>query len=162
MLLRRACKSCHNLNHLSSDGYASFRIVVAARTQGTTSTVSLATVPIVGRPNVGKSTLFNRLLAQGTWRRQQRAIVSPLAGTTRDRREGRARLAGTDFAVVDTGGLDDPRAGVLNAAISDQVSRALGESRVAIFVIDAREGVTPLDRQYALWDSIRTNIDELL
>ena len=108
----------------------------------------------MGRPNVGKSTLFNRLLGGGNSGssssgsssssskrgRRRGAIVSPVAGTTRDRREGRARLAGLDFVAVDTGGLDDPAAGVLNAAISEQVRLALEPSPLALFVIDAREG----------------------
>jgi predicted GTPase len=129
-----------------------------------TSTLSQTTVPIIGRPNVGKSTLFNRLvlgdgkrraMRDGEWpggiRRQRGAIVSPLAGTSRDRREAKVQLAGAEFMAVDTGGLDDPRTGVLNESVNEQVRRAIVKSHLAIFVLDAREGVTPMDRHFALW-----------
>ena len=79
----------------------------------------LIKVPIVGRPNVGKSTLFNRFVRHS--RKYPKAVVSPMAGTTRDRRECPASIAGADFIAVDTGGLDDDPAGGLNEAIADQV-----------------------------------------
>ncbi len=103
------------------------------------------TVAIVGRPNVGKSTLFNRLVGR------RAAIVDPMPGVTRDRREGEARLADLRFRAIDTAGLEDAAAATLEAAMRAQTERALAEADVALFLIDARAGLTPLDRHFAAW-----------
>ncbi len=102
-----------------------------------------ATVAIVGRPNVGKSTLFNRLVGK------RLALVDDTPGVTRDRREGEARLGDLRFAVIDTAGLDD--GGGLEAAMKAQTERALTEADAVLFLIDARAGVTPVDRHFADW-----------
>ncbi|GIL39492.1 ribosome biogenesis GTPase Der [Roseiterribacter gracilis] len=104
---------------------------------------ALARVALVGRPNVGKSTLFNRLV------RKKLAIVDDSAGTTRDWREAEADLAGLRFLAIDTAGLEDARGDVMEARMRQGTERALAEADVALFVIDAREGVTPTDRYFA-------------
>jgi GTP-binding protein len=101
------------------------------------------TAAIVGRPNVGKSTLFNRLVGQ------RLALVDDLPGVTRDRREGKARLADLDFNVVDTAGLEDIADDSLAGRMREQTERAIGDADVILMVIDARAGVTPLDRHFA-------------
>ena len=100
-------------------------------------------VAIVGRPNVGKSTLFNRLVGKRT------ALVDDTPGLTRDRREGQARLAGTVFTVIDTAGLEEADAGTLAGDMLAQTDRAVAEADLLLFVIDARAGVTPLDQHFA-------------
>lgn len=106
----------------------------------------LLEVAIVGRPNTGKSTLFNRLVGS---KLSPHAIVSPVSGTTRDRRTGIGRLAGLQFRVVDTGGLDDR--GVVNQQIRHQVMSAIASADVILFVLDALVGVTSLDQYFAQW-----------
>ncbi len=101
------------------------------------------TVAIVGRPNVGKSTLFNRLVGS------RRAIVDDRPGVTRDRIEGEARLFGLTFRVVDTAGLLLDAASAFEEALKRQTLRALEEADVALFLIDARAGITPLDEAIA-------------
>jgi GTP-binding protein len=101
------------------------------------------TVAIVGRPNVGKSTLFNRLLGG------RKAIVSDLPGTTRDRHFGDGEWAGRAFWVVDTGGLVPGSKDSLDRAIREQVELALTESDVVVFVVDGKEGLSPVDREIA-------------
>jgi GTPase len=101
------------------------------------------TVAIIGRPNVGKSTLFNRLVGQ------RLALVDDTPGVTRDRREGEAALGDLRFRVIDTAGLDDAEEGSLGARMQAQTERALDAADVALFLIDARSGVTPLDRHFA-------------
>src|SRR5882724_9422607 len=103
------------------------------------------TLAIVGRPNVGKSTLFNRLVGQ------RLALVDDTPGVTRDRREGEARIADLEFRVIDTAGLDENEPGTLEARMREQTSRALAAADVALFLIDARQGVTPLDEHFAAW-----------
>lgn len=100
-------------------------------------------VAIVGRPNVGKSTLFNRL----TETRQ--AIISDEAGTTRDRQYGRCQWCGKEFSLVDTGGWVRNSDDVFEEAICDQVTLALEEADVILFVVDAMNGLTDLDMEMA-------------
>ncbi len=101
------------------------------------------TVAIVGRPNVGKSTLFNRL----TGRRE--ALVDPQPGVTRDRREGEGRIGPLTFRLVDTAGLEDAVSGTMAERMREQTDEALLEADVLLFVMDARQGVTARDRQVA-------------
>ena len=101
------------------------------------------TVAIVGRPNVGKSTLFNRLVG----RRQ--ALVHPTPGVTRDRREGDGRLLGLSFKVIDTAGLEDERGETLTGRMQLQTGRAIDEADVLMLLVDARAGITPLDSHFA-------------
>ena len=105
--------------------------------------MSKPTVAIVGRPNVGKSTLFNRILGG------RPAIVSDRPGTTRDRHFGDAEWQGRHFWVVDTGGLLPDSADAMDRAIRRQVEFALDESDVIVFVVDGREGLNPVDRAIA-------------
>ena len=100
-------------------------------------------VAIVGRPNVGKSTLFNRLIGE------RRSIVGDEPGITRDRIYGEAEWNGTRFAVVDTGGIVPDDEAVIPANILKQASFAIEDSRALIWVVDARKGVTPLDEELA-------------
>jgi GTP-binding protein len=103
------------------------------------------TVAIIGRPNVGKSTLFNRLVGK------RLALVDDTPGLTRDRREGTARLVDLEFTVIDTAGLEDVSGDVLEARMRAQTERALDGADVALLLIDARAGITPLDRHFAEW-----------
>ena len=105
----------------------------------------LPTVAIVGRPNVGKSTLFNRLV--GT----RLALVDDRPGVTRDRREGDATLLGMDFRVIDTAGYEDEDPDTLPGRMRAQTMAAVREADAALFLIDARAGVTPLDEEIARW-----------
>jgi GTP-binding protein len=101
------------------------------------------TAAIIGRPNTGKSTLFNRLVGQ------KLALVDDLPGVTRDRRMGKAKLAGLEFAVIDTAGLEDVNDRSLAARMREQTERAIDDADVVLMVIDARAGVTPMDRHFA-------------
>ncbi len=103
----------------------------------------LPVVAIVGRPNVGKSTLFNRLI------RQRRAIVGDRPGVTVDRLESRCRLGDRDILLVDTGGIGEPQHGDMQEAIDQQVQAALDVADVVLFVVDARTGLTPADETIA-------------
>ncbi len=103
------------------------------------------TVAVIGRPNVGKSTLFNRLTGK------RLAIVDNSPGVTRDRREGDASIAGLDFTLIDTAGLDDSADDSLEARMHAQTERAIKDADLALFMIDARAGVTPLDQHFAGW-----------
>lgn len=100
-------------------------------------------VAIVGRPNVGKSTLFNRLTET------KQAIISEEAGTTRDRQYGRCLWCGKEFSLVDTGGWVRNSDDVFEEAICDQVTLALEEADVILFVVDAMNGLTDLDMEMA-------------
>ena len=99
---------------------------------------------LVGRPNVGKSTLFNRLTAT------REAIVDPTAGVTRDRNYGKSEWCGTEFSVIDTGGYILNSDDIFEEEISKQVSLAIEESDVIVFLTDGREGITPMDSDVAM------------
>ncbi|EQB32492.1 ribosome biogenesis GTPase Der [Sphingobium ummariense] len=105
----------------------------------------LPTVAIVGRPNVGKSTLFNRLVGK------KLALVDDQPGVTRDRREGEAHLLGLDFTIIDTAGYEDEDAQSLPGRMRLQTEAAVDSADVALFVIDSRAGITPLDEEIARW-----------
>ncbi|MAI89606.1 ribosome biogenesis GTPase Der [Ponticaulis sp.] len=100
-------------------------------------------VAIVGRPNVGKSTLFNRLAGQ------RLAIVDDQPGVTRDRRETPAELAGLKMLLIDTPGFEDVRDQSLEARMRAQTEQAIQEADLSLFIVDARAGVTPLDERFA-------------
>jgi len=102
-------------------------------------------VAIIGRPNVGKSTLFNRLAGRKT------ALVASEPGLTRDRREGHAQLADLELLITDTAGFEQSKGRDLAARMRAQTERAVAEADVALFLIDARAGVTALDRDLAQW-----------
>ncbi len=101
------------------------------------------TIAIIGRPNVGKSTLFNRLVGQ------KLALVDDTPGVTRDRREGAARLGDLEFTIIDTAGLDEGAKGSLTARMQEQTETAIALADALFFVIDARMGLTPNDRAFA-------------
>ena len=107
--------------------------------------MSLPTVAIVGRPNVGKSTLFNRLVGKRV------ALVDDRPGVTRDRREGEGRLLDLQFRVMDTAGFEDQDPASLPGRMRFQTEAAVREADVALFLIDGREGLTPLDEEIARW-----------
>ncbi|MFN3868547.1 MAG: ribosome biogenesis GTPase Der [Hyphomicrobiaceae bacterium] len=104
---------------------------------------TLPTVAIVGRPNVGKSTLFNRLTGRRT------ALVSDLPGLTRDRREGEATIGPHKLRIVDTAGLEEADKGSIASRMRQQSETAIRAADLALFVIDAREGVTTQDEVFA-------------
>ena len=103
------------------------------------------TVAIVGRPNVGKSTLFNRLVGK------RLALVDDRPGVTRDRREGEGKLLGLEFRVMDTAGFEDHDPASLPGRMRAQTEAAVREADVALFMIDGREGLTPLDEEIGRW-----------
>ena len=105
----------------------------------------LPTVAIVGRPNVGKSTLFNRLVGK------KLALVDDRPGVTRDRREGEGQIVGLDFRIIDTAGYEDHDAQTLPGRMRLQTEAAVAEADVALFVIDARAGIVPLDEEIGRW-----------
>jgi GTP-binding protein len=101
------------------------------------------TIAIIGRPNVGKSTLFNRLVGQ------KLALVDDKPGVTRDRREGEGRLGDLEFTLIDTAGLDEGAKGSLTARMQEQTEVAITLADALMFVVDARAGLTPNDRAFA-------------
>ena len=101
------------------------------------------TIAIIGRPNVGKSTLFNRLVGK------KLALVDDRPGVTRDRREGEGKLADLRFTIIDTAGLEQNDEGVLSERMRMQTEAAIEQADMIFFVIDARVGVTPSDRHFA-------------
>ncbi|MDE1147663.1 MAG: ribosome biogenesis GTPase Der [Azospirillaceae bacterium] len=103
------------------------------------------TVAIIGRPNVGKSTLFNRLAGK------KLAIVDDTPGVTRDWRSADGYLAGIELTVVDTAGLEEAFDDSLEARMRRQTERAIERADVGLFLVDARAGITPLDRHFAAW-----------
>jgi GTP-binding protein len=105
----------------------------------------LPTVVIVGRPNVGKSTLFNRLVGK------RLALVDDRPGVTRDRREGEAQLLGLEFRVIDTAGFEDEDPHSLPGRMRQQTEAAVRDADAVLFLVDAREGATPLDEEIGRW-----------
>ena len=105
--------------------------------------MSVPLVALVGRPNVGKSTLFNRLVGK------RKAIEEKIPGITRDRLYGRSNWLNRDFVVIDTGGLTFPTGEKLEAQVQRQALLALKESTLIVFLVDGREGLTPLDEEIA-------------
>ena len=103
----------------------------------------LPVVAIIGRPNVGKSTLFNRLTAS------RAALVSDMPGLTRDRREGVADLGGAKVTLFDTAGLEEASPGSIADRMRKQTEKAIEEAGLVLFVVDARAGVTPTDTAFA-------------
>ncbi|MDB2414366.1 ribosome biogenesis GTPase Der [Rickettsiales bacterium] len=103
------------------------------------------TVAIIGRPNVGKSTLFNRLTGR------KHAIVDSTPGVTRDRREGKGNIASLEFNVIDTPGLEESDKNALEYRMMMQTEAAIDQSDVCFMVIDGRLGVTPVDKFFARW-----------
>ncbi|PDT09241.1 ribosome biogenesis GTPase Der [Rhizobium sp. J15] len=101
------------------------------------------TVAIVGRPNVGKSTLFNRLVGK------KLALVDDTPGVTRDRRPGEARLMGLNFTIIDTAGLEEADEESLQGRMRAQTEAAIDEADLSLFVVDAKNGLTPVDNALA-------------
>jgi GTP-binding protein len=101
------------------------------------------TLAIVGRPNVGKSTLFNRLVGR------RLALVDDRPGVTRDRREGQGRLGDLDFTVIDTAGLEQAAPESLSGRMRAQTEAAIAQADAILFMLDAREGALPADREFA-------------
>lgn len=103
------------------------------------------TIALVGRPNVGKSTLFNRLVGA------KLALVDDTPGVTRDRKEGEGRLGDLRFRVIDTAGLEEADDAALESRMRRQTEAAVRQSDAVLFLIDARAGLTPVDRHFAAW-----------
>jgi GTP-binding protein len=104
---------------------------------------ALPAVAVVGRPNVGKSTLFNRIIGR------RRALVDDEPGVTRDRLLARAEWAGQEFTLIDTGGFEVESEAELASRVREQSLRAVAEARVVVFVVDGRAGVSPADVEVA-------------
>jgi GTPase len=102
-----------------------------------------AIVAIVGRPNVGKSTLFNRLI------KRREAIVDAVSGVTRDRNYGKSEWNGKEFSVIDTGGYIKGSDDIFEGEIRKQVELAIDEADVIMFITDVEEGITPMDEEVA-------------
>ena len=103
----------------------------------------MSLLAIVGRPNVGKSTLFNRLVGM------RQAIVDETAGVTRDRHYGRCEWCGTEFSVVDTGGYTSNSDDIFEEEIRKQVVLAIEEAHVVLFMVEAGTGITDYDEEIA-------------
>src|SRR6185503_10952872 len=111
--------------------------------------VNLPVIALIGRPNVGKSALFNRIVGGNT------AIVSEEAGTTRDRHFARAEWNGQAFWLVDTGGLTDDPSRPMDVEIRKQVIQAIEEADLMLVIVDAKAGPHPLD--FAVLELLRTS-----
>ena len=109
----------------------------------TTKLQIMSLLAIVGRPNVGKSTLFNRLVGM------RQAIVDETAGVTRDRHYGRCEWCGTEFSVVDTGGYTSNSDDIFEEEIRKQVVLAIEEAHVVLFMVEAGTGITDYDEEIA-------------
>ena len=105
--------------------------------------IIMSLLAIVGRPNVGKSTLFNRLVGM------RQAIVDETAGVTRDRHYGRCEWCGTEFSVVDTGGYTSNSDDIFEEEIRKQVVLAIEEAHVVLFMVEAGTGITDYDEEIA-------------
>lgn len=105
----------------------------------------MPTVALIGRPNVGKSTLFNRLAKKAL------ALVDDTPGLTRDRKTVEIEVDGKAFTLVDTPGLEEAVAGSITARMRQQTEIAVRDADVVLFIIDAQAGVTPMDKHYAQW-----------
>src|SRR5712692_6145599 len=116
---------------------------MSLRTKHSEKSEALPLIAIVGRPNVGKSTLFNRLIGQ------RRAIVGDEPGITRDRIYGEANWRAKRFAIVDTGGIVPDDAATIPSNIFKQAGVAIAEASALVWVVDARKGVTPQDEELA-------------
>src|ERR1700749_1267736 len=103
----------------------------------------LPQVIIIGRPNVGKSTLFNRLVGR------RLALVDDQPGVTRDRREGDGRLGDLTSKVIDTAGLEDAQRESLSGRMQAQTAAAIAQADVVLFLVDARAGTMAVDRDFA-------------
>ena len=101
------------------------------------------TIAIIGRPNVGKSTLFNRLVGR------RLALVDDEPGVTRDRREGQGKLGDLSFKLIDTAGLERAGDESLSARMQAQTAAAMAQADAVLFLVDARSGATPADRGFA-------------
>ncbi len=102
-------------------------------------------IALVGRPNVGKSTLFNRLT------KTRQAIIDPASGVTRDRHYGKSDWNGIEFSVIDTGGYVEDSADVYEKEIRRQVEIAVEEADIVLFLVDVKEGITPMDKDVSNW-----------
>ncbi len=111
------------------------------------------TLAIIGRPNVGKSTLFNRLAGK------RLAIVNDTPGVTRDWREAEAQLFDRTFRILDTAGLEENFDDSIQGRMRQQTEAALKEADAILFIIDGRAGLTPMDRHFAGWLRKRKKTD---
>src|SRR5882672_7785796 len=118
-------------------------VEAAKETEPVVGAAALPLVAVVGQPNVGKSTLFNRLIGQ------RRSIVGDEPGITRDRIYGEVEWAGERFSIVDTGGIIPDDDAVIPANIFKQAGFAIDDAQAIIWVVDARQGLTPLDEELA-------------
>src|SRR5438270_7390572 len=105
----------------------------------------LPVVVVAGRPNVGKSTLFNRLAGQ------RAALVSDTPGVTRDRKDAEALLRGRKVRLVDTAGLEEAAPETLPGRMHASSATAVAGADLVLFVVDARAGITPVDEHFATW-----------
>ncbi|MGH7852040.1 MAG: ribosome biogenesis GTPase Der [Candidatus Binatia bacterium] len=112
----------------------------APRTEARISPLKLPLVAIVGRPNVGKSTLFNRLVGE------RKAIVDDMPGVTRDRNYSEAEWSGRKYLLVDTGGMENESVAALEQSVQAQSRLAVAEADVVVFLLDGKDGLNPLDR----------------
>src|SRR3954470_4916297 len=134
----------HPENADRNEALSSAELTEAQMTEGLDeSPAALPLVAIVGRPNVGKSTLFNRVTGE------RRSITGDEPGITRDRIYGEAEWNGRPFSIVDTGGIVPDDDAVIPANILKQAASAIEEAQAIIWVVDARKGITPLDEELA-------------